>query len=56
MQIVLFQAIQFSINTHFKIFLFQASQFIQIDIIQVIPFRLRTDFIYTQLNVKTVLY
>ena len=39
-----------------KKFLFQAIQFIQTVLIQVIQFSISTDFIYTQLNVKTVLY
>ena len=36
-----------------KTFLFQAIQFIQTELIQ---FSLSTDFLYTQLNVKAVLY
>ena len=36
-----------------KTFLFQAIQFIQTKLIQ---FSISTDFVYTQLNVKTVLY
>ena len=39
-----------------KIFLFQAIQFSQIVLIQAIQFSIRTHFVYTQLNVKTVLY
>ena len=56
MQIVLFQTIQFNMSTQFncqKTFLFQAIQFSQTVIIQ---FSISTDFIYTQLNVKSVLY
>ena len=39
-----------------KTFLFQAIQFSQAILIQLIQFSIRTDFFYTQLNVKTVLY
>ena len=39
-----------------KIFLFQAIQFIQTVLIQLIQFIISTDFVYTQLNVKTILY
>ncbi len=39
-----------------KTFLFQAIQFIQTVIIQLIQFSISTDFVYTQLNVKTVLH
>ena len=39
-----------------KTFLFQAIQFIQTVLIQLIQFRISTDFVYTQLNVKTVRY
>ena len=39
-----------------KTFLFQAIQFIQTILIQLIQFSISTDFVYTQLNVKTVLY
>ena len=59
MQIVLFQAIQFSISTQFnyqKTFLFQAIQFIQTVLIQLIQFSIGTNFVYTQLNIKTVIY
>ena len=64
MKIVLFQIIQFSISTQFKCkyslivktFLFQAIQFSQEVLIQLIQFSISTDFVYTQLNVKTVLY
>ena len=61
MKIVLFQTIQFSISTQFKcknslivnFFLFQAIQFSRAVLIQL---SISTDFVYTQLNVKTVLY
>ena len=56
LQIVLFQTILFSISTQFnckKTFLFQAIQFIQTVLIQ---FSISTNFIYTELNVKIVLY
>ena len=55
MQIVLFQTIQFSMNTQFNCqkHLFRAVQFIQTELIQ---FSISTDFVYTQLKVKTVLY
>ena len=56
MQIVLFQTIQFSMSTEFnceKTFLSQAIQFIQTELIQ---FIISTDFVYTELNIKTVLY
>ena len=39
-----------------KTFLFQAIQFIQTVLIQLIQFSISTDFVYTQLNVKTVKY
>ena len=39
-----------------KTFLFQAIQFIQAVLIQLIQFSISTDFVYTQLNVKTVLW
>ncbi len=39
-----------------KTFLFQAIQFSQAVLIQLIHFSISTDFIYTQLNVKTVLH
>ena len=39
-----------------KMFLYQAIQFIQTVLIQLIQFSISTDFVYTQLNVKTVLY
>ena len=38
-----------------KKFLFQTIQFIQTVLIQLIPFSISTDFVYTQLYVKTVL-
>ena len=38
-----------------KTFLFQAIQFIQTVLIQLIQFSISTDFVYTQLNVKTIL-
>ena len=61
MKIVLFQTIQFRISTQFKCkysltvknILFQAIQFSQAVLIQ---FSISTDFVYTHLNVKTVLY
>ena len=60
MKIILFQTIQFRISMQFnckyslivKTFLFQAIQFSQAVLIQFISI----DFVYTQLNVKTVLY
>ena len=39
-----------------KTFLFQAIQFSQAVLIHLIQFSIRTDFVYTRLNVKTVLY
>ena len=59
---VQFQTIQFSISTQFrckyglivKTFLFLAIQFSQAVLIQLIKFGIKTDFVYTQLNVKTV--
>ena len=56
---VLFQTIQFSMSTQFnckKTFLFQGIQFSQTVLIQPIRFSISIDFVYTQLNVKTVLY
>ena len=61
MKIFLFQTIQFNKSTQFKYkyslsektFLFQAIQFTQAVLIQ---FSMSTYFVYTQLNVKTVLY
>ena len=57
---VQFQTIQFSISAQFKCkyslivktFLFQAIQFSQAVLIQLIQFSISTDFVYTQLNVK----
>ena len=46
-------------NTQFnskKAFLFQAIQFSQTVLIQTIRFSINTDFVSTQLNVKTVLF
>ena len=64
MKIVLLQTIQFRISTQFnckyslivKTFLFQAIQFMKAVPIQQIQFSISTDFVYTQLNVKTGLY
>ena len=61
---VQFQTIQFSISTQFKCkyslivknILFLAIQFSQAVLIQLIQFTISTDFVYTQLNVKIVLY
>ena len=39
-----------------KTFLFQVIQFSQTVLIQPIQFSISTDFVYKQLNVKTVLY
>ena len=39
-----------------KTFLFQAIQFSQTVLIQTIQFSISIDFVYTQSNVKTVLY
>ena len=50
MQIVLLQSLIV------KTFLFQAIQFIQTVLIHLIQFSISTDFVYTLLNVKTVLY
>ena len=60
---VQFQTVQFSISTQFKCkyslivktFLFRAIQFSQAVLIPLIQFSISTDFVYTQLNVKTVL-
>ena len=60
---VQFQKIQFSISMQFKCkyslivktFLFQAIQFSQAILIQLIQSSISTDFAYTQLHVKTVL-
>ena len=59
----LYKTIQFSVSTQFKIkyglivkiFLFLAIQFSQAVLIQLIQFSVNTDFVYRQLNVKTVL-
>ena len=64
MKVVLFQTIQFSISMQFKCnyslivktFLFQAIQLIQTILIQLIQFSISTNIVYTQLNVKTVIY
>ena len=64
MKIVLFQTIQFRISTQFeckyslivKNISISAIQFSQAVLIQLIQFSISTDFVYTQLNVKTVLY
>ena len=61
---VQFQTIQFSISSQFKCkysliikkILFRAIQFSQAILIQLIQFSISTDFVYTQLHVKTVLY
>ena len=57
---VLFQAVQFSLvyvhSLVVKFFPFQAIQFSQAVLIQTIQFSISIDFVYTQLNVKTVLY
>ena len=55
MQTIPFQTIQFSMSTVWlsKKILFQAIQFSQTELIQ---FSINTDFVYTQLNVKTILY
>ena len=60
---VQFQTVQLSIGTHFKYkyslivktILFLAIQFSQAVLIQLIQFSISTDFVYTHLNVKTVL-
>ena len=53
----LYITIQFSVSTvsMSKTFLFRAIQFSQTVLIQLIQFSISTDFIYRQLNVKTVL-
>ena len=64
MKIVLFQTIQFRLSMQFKCkyclvvktFLFQAIQFSQAVLIQLIQFSISSDFVRAQLNVKTVLY
>ena len=58
---VQFKIIQFSMSTQFKCkyglivktFLFRAIQFSQAVLIQLIQLSTSTDFVYTQLNVKT---
>ena len=60
----LLQTIQVSISTQFKYkyslivktSLFLAIRFFQAVLIQLIQFTISRDFVYTQLNVKTVLY
>ena len=63
-KIVQFKTIQFSKSPQFKCkyslivkehFLFRAIQFSQAILLQVIQFCKSTDFVYTQLNVRTVL-
>ena len=62
-KIVQFKTVQFSISTQFKCkyslvvktFLFQAIQFSQAILLQLIQFSKSTDFVYKQLHVKTVL-
>ena len=39
-----------------KTFLFQAIQFSQVVLVQLIHFSMSIDFVYTQLNAKTYLY
>ena len=62
---LLCQTIQFRRSRQFKCkysvimkktFLFQAVRFSQALLIELIQFSITTDFVYTQLNVKTVLY
>ena len=61
---VQFQTIQFCKSTQFKCkysltaktLLIQAIQFSQEVLLQLIQFIMRTDFVYTQLNVKSVSY
>ena len=43
---------QVQFNCKKKTLLFQATQFDQADLIQLIQFSISTDFVYTQLNVK----
>ena len=43
-------------NCEKKSSLFQVIQFIQTVLIQPIQFSISTDFVYTHINVKTVLY
>ena len=47
--------VQFNYEKHFYLELL-AIQFSQAVIIQLIQFSISTDFVYTQLNIKTVLY
>ena len=63
MKIVLFQTIQFRISTQFKCKYSLIVKNISISsysvlalLIQLIQFSISTDFVYTQLSVKTVLY
>ena len=61
MKIVLFQTIQFSIRTQSKlkynlIMKNIPFQFSHAVLIQLIQYSISIDFLYTQLNVKTVLY
>ena len=44
---------QFNCQKHF---IFQPIQFIQTVLFQLIQFSISTGFVYTQLNIKTVLY
>ena len=55
LQIVLFQTIRYTVQL-LNIFLLQSIKFIQTVLIRVIQFSINTDFVYTQSNVKTVLY
>ena len=58
MQIVLFQTTQFSMSTQFifqKHFYFNLFSLVKV-LIQSVQFSKSIDFVYTQLNVKTVLY
>ena len=58
MKIVLFQTIQFSMSTQFnceKYFCFKLFSLIKQFYIQLTQFSISIDFVYTQLNVKTVL-
>ena len=48
-------SLQWVHSLNVKTFLFQAIQFSQTRLIQLIQFSIRIDFVYTQLNVKTVL-
>ena len=64
MKIVIFQTVQFSISIKFKSkyslivknISIQTFQFSQAVLIQLIQFSISADFVYTQLNVKTLLY